>query len=229
MSEAKDLPIRIHNGDVIVDAAFLAPKLGLSPEHFQTEMRGGLVSSVVEEGQEGDAGRIRVTFRYGHRAWRAIVEQDGSFTEARPIREPPTLADLVRQATGEPGDSDGRERLIEQARSQLCTAARRGAPVTYRDLALTLGLQQPTTIHQVTDVLEALMAEDGGTGRPFLAALAVSKARRGLPAPGFFDFAARVGRFDASADPQDAYHARELAAAITYWGAGPAASDPDAR
>jgi hypothetical protein len=48
--------------------------------------------------------------------------------------------------------------------------------------------------------------------RPFIAALAISKARGGLPAPGFFDCARRLGRFAGDPDGQDAwsFHAAEL-------------------
>jgi hypothetical protein len=37
------------------------------------------------------------------------------------------------------------------------------------------------------------MGEDAAVDRPFIAALAISKARGGLPAPGFFDSARRLG------------------------------------
>lgn len=229
MSQSEDVPISVHKGEVTVDAAFLAPKFGLTAESFQAEMRRGLVSGIVEEGRDDDAGRTRVTFRYGDLIWRAILERDGSFAEAPQLsRDPPTLADLVRQATGDPGGSVNGELLKEQVRSQLCAAARRGAPMTYRDLALTLGLQPPHTIHRVTEALDGLMGEDGAVGRPFLAALAVSKARRGLPAPGFFDRAGQLGRFDAAEDLEAAYHARELAAAIGFWRDQAAAAGPDA-
>ncbi|MBL0935458.1 MAG: hypothetical protein IBJ07_11995 [Rhizobiaceae bacterium] len=92
-------------------------------------------------------------------------------------------------------------------------------PITYRDLAQTLGLSPPNTIHQLTEMLEALMVEDANEGRPFIAALVVSKAGRGLPAPGFFDCARRLGRLDEGEDVLDAaaYHAREFAAAIAFW------------
>ena len=39
------------------------------------------------------------------------------------------------------------------------------------------------------------MEEDAVANRPFIAALAISKVRSGLPAPGFFDCARRLGRF----------------------------------
>ena len=50
-----------------------------------------------------------------------------------------------------------------------------------------------------------------------MAALAIGKTRGGLPAPGFFDCAGRLGRF---ADDQDAwtFHAAELNAVFVRWG-----------
>jgi hypothetical protein len=62
----------------------------------------------------------------------------------------------------------------------------------------------------LTEALERLMEEDAAADRPFIAALAISKARGGLPAPGFFD--ARLGRFAGDTDGQDAwsFHAAEL-------------------
>ena len=61
----------------------------------------------------------------------------------------------------------------------------------------------------MTEALEHLMAEDAATARPFIAAIAISKARNGLPAPGFFDCARRLGRFagDAAGLEACAFHA----------------------
>jgi hypothetical protein len=42
----------------------------------------------------------------------------------------------------------------------------------------------PLSIHQVMEALERLMEEDAAADRPFIAALAISKARGGLPGPG---------------------------------------------
>jgi len=74
-----------------------------------------------------------------------------------------------------------------------------GAPTTYQELAKALALTPPHRIHQVTEALEHLIAEDAATARPFIAAIAISKARGGLPAPGFFDCARRLGRFAGDA------------------------------
>jgi len=58
-----------------------------------------------------------------------------------------------------------------------------------------------------------------GGGPPFIAALAISKARGGLPGPGFFDCARRLGRFAGDPDGQDArtFHAAELNAVFACW------------
>ena len=92
-------------------------------------------------------------------------------------------------------------------------------PITYQDAAKGLLLAPPNTIHQVTEALEQLMAEDAAADRPFIAAMVISKARGGLPAPGFFDCAARLGRFAGDATGPDArvFYAAELNAAVAFW------------
>ncbi len=102
--------------------------------------------------------------------------------------------------------------------------AQRRVPITYRELAKALGLAPPNTIHQVTEALEHLMAEDAAADRPFIAAIAISKACGGLPAPGFFDCARRLGRFagdEAGAEAWD-FHAQEFNAAVSFWAAAAA-------
>jgi hypothetical protein len=81
--------------------------------------------------------------------------------------------------------------------------------VTYAEAAAALGLHPPGVIAQVTAALEATMIEDAAAGRPFLAARVVSRAN-GLPGRGFFDLAARLGRFDGT-NPA-AFHDAECAA-----------------
>ena len=63
------------------------------------------------------------------------------------------------------------------------------------------------------------MAEDAAADRPVIAAMVISKARGGLPAPGFFDCAARLGRFAGDEMGPDAwaFHAVELNAAVAFW------------
>ena len=102
-------------------------------------------------------------------------------------------------------------------RAFLESAAKRRTLFTYQEVAKALDILPPHSIHQVTEALERLMEEDAAADRPFIAALAISKTRGGLPAPGFFDCAGRLGRF---ADGQDArtFHAAELNAAFARWG-----------
>jgi hypothetical protein len=107
-----------------------------------------------------------------------------------------------------------------RARAFLETVAKRRILITYQELASALQILPPHSIHRVTEALEHMMQEDAAAGRPFIAALAISKARGGLPGPGFFDCARRLGRFAGDPDGQDArtFHAAELNAVFAFWG-----------
>lgn len=111
------------------------------------------------------------------------------------------------------------ETLAARLRAYLQALAGQRLPVTYREVAKVLQLQPPNTIHQVTQALEQLMAEDATAARPFIAALVISKWRAGLPAPGFFDCSARLGRFagDAAGPDARAFHSAEFNAALDLW------------
>ena len=116
-------------------------------------------------------------------------------------------------------DGNRLQTIASRLRKHLQMIAERRVPTTYQELAKELGLTPPHTIHQVTEALEHLMAEDAATDCPFIAAIAISKARGGLPAPGFFDRARRLGRFagDAAGPEAWAFHAREFNAALAFW------------
>lgn len=87
-----------------------------------------------------------------------------------------------------------------RARAFLENGAKRRNPITYQELAKALQISLPHSIPRVTQALEGLKEEDAAVNRPFIAALAISKARGGLPAPGFFDCARRLGRFAGGQD-----------------------------
>jgi len=108
------------------------------------------------------------------------------------------------------------ETLARRLRAHLAT---RRLPITYQEAAKGLLLSPPNTIHQVTEALEQLMAEDAAADRPFIAAMVISKWRDGLPAPGFFDCAARLGRFTGDATGPDAsvFHTAEFNAVLALW------------
>jgi hypothetical protein len=111
-------------------------------------------------------------------------------------------------------------RTHARVRAFLENAAKRQVPITYQELAKALQILPPRSINQVTEAVERLMEEDAAADRPFIAALAISKARGGLPAPGFFECARRLDRFAGDPDGQDAwsFHAAELNAVFARWG-----------
>ena len=115
---------------------------------------------------------------------------------------------------------DNRLPTHARVRTFLESAAKRRILFTYLELAKALDILPPHSIHRVTEALERLMEEDAAANRPFIAALAISTARGGLPAPGFFDCARRLGRFAGDPDGQDAwsFHAAELNSVFARWG-----------
>jgi hypothetical protein len=109
--------------------------------------------------------------------------------------------------------------LTQRIRDHLCEIAVDALPITYQALAKALELSPPNTIHQLTVALECLIEEDVTVGRPLIAALVISKARSGLPAPGFFECAKRVGCFagDQSGPEAPAFFADEFKKSVKFW------------
>jgi hypothetical protein len=110
--------------------------------------------------------------------------------------------------------------LPHRIREYLCHIAGNAQPVTYQALAKALELSPPNTIYQLTVGLERLIEEDADAAHPLIAALVISKARAGLPAPGFFECAKRVGRFygDPLGPEASAFYAAEFDSAVEFWG-----------
>jgi hypothetical protein len=79
----------------------------------------------------------------------------------------------------------------------------RPEPVTYAALAAAMGLEGPGRIATLTAALEALMERDAAAGRPFRAVWAVSRTTC-LPARGFFEKAATLGRLAGSVEGPEA-------------------------
>lgn len=103
--------------------------------------------------------------------------------------------------------------MIAQLEALLIAAAREKRVMTYAEVARALDLPPPYTIHQAALLIEALMRHHAAAGAPQLACLVVSKARGGLPAPGFFALLAELGLYDGPADGPTAraFHAGEVA------------------
>lgn len=68
-------------------------------------------------------------------------------------------------------------------------------PISYGALARYLNVTEPGSIARVTEALEALMRDDMAAGRPFVAAMCEGKLSGGMPALGFFQTAAVLGRY----------------------------------
>ena len=60
--------------DLAIDADLVAPLLGLSPDDFMEAIRRGRVGQLTERGEDDDAGRYRVTFRYRRRRCQVVVD-----------------------------------------------------------------------------------------------------------------------------------------------------------
>ncbi|MBK3866928.1 hypothetical protein GFL09_04370 [Pseudomonas stutzeri] len=100
---------------------------------------------------------------------------------------------------------------------ELGDARRQRHLVTYR--ALVERLQLPTPAMQtLTAALEHLAALDARSERPLRSALVISQGASRLPRIGFFECAARLGRFSGPADGSAAasWHAGEVARVFEF-------------
>lgn len=88
--------------------------------------------------------------------------------------------------------------MREALRILLLGAARAGRTMTYAEVAKALRIAPPHTIHKAALLIEDLMRHQAATGEPQLASFVVSKARAGLPAPGFFVLASELGLHDGA-------------------------------
>jgi hypothetical protein len=100
--------------------------------------------------------------------------------------------------------------MMQALSLRLADLAAGGKTITYGQLARDLGLTGPATIARLTAALEATMEEDAAQNHPFRAVVVSGRLAKDLPAQGFFDKAASLGRFQAQ-DPTD-YVATERAA-----------------
>ncbi len=109
--------------------------------------------------------------------------------------------------------------MIKHLEQLLIDSAKKRQTMTYRQVAQYLELRPPNTIHQATELIEALMRKHAQSTTPQLASLVVSKVRNGLPAPGFFILLHELSLYDGSVDGEDArtFHAQELERCFDYY------------
>lgn len=77
--------IELAEGAVTIDAALIAQNLGLEPARVLDLVHAGRITAVYERGVAEDAGLTRVTFRYGRRRLRLIIDQAGRLIERSAI------------------------------------------------------------------------------------------------------------------------------------------------
>jgi hypothetical protein len=114
------------------------------------------------------------------------------------------IAKAIDPATTMTDEDSRSETLARRLRVHLQALVALRLPITYGEVAKGLQLSPPNTIRQVREALQQLMAEDASAKRPFIAAMVISNWRGGMPAPDFFDCAARLGRFAGDAAGPDA-------------------------
>lgn len=101
-----------------------------------------------------------------------------------------------------------RDDALRHLRAVLERARRERRTMTYLQAADAIGVPPPHRIHKLARLVEILLKQDVFADRTPLAALVVSRTRSGLPAPGFFDRAARLGIFDGEKPAE--FHAELL-------------------
>jgi hypothetical protein len=85
---------------------------------------------------------------------------------------------------------------------RLLRAAMNAKTLTYGGLALELGLpSQGNRLGQVlAPILDDISSYEHSHGRPLLSALVIRSTRPGLPGPGFYKLATRLGLFAEGGD-----------------------------
>ena len=100
--------------------------------------------------------------------------------------------------------------------AELRLAAEYRGVTTYQDLAAIMGLPQRGAYMgaETGHILGAISEDEVNAGRPMLSAVAVSI--KGMPGPGFFDWARTLGRLPAGADER-AFWEKERDAVYEAW------------
>ena len=95
----------------------------------------------------------------------------------------------------------------QNAHAKIMAVIKNKDQITYNALVATANMTGTHKIHRLTTWLEQLMTEDFHNNRPLRAAVVISKARGGLPAPGFFDKAKELGLDFETTDRRASYEA----------------------
>lgn len=83
-------------GDFVIDADLLAEAFKLTQDEIRQAMQDGRITSRCETGIDEDAGQWRLTFYYGDRLCRFIVDEAGNILKKtafpiKPRRQEPVI------------------------------------------------------------------------------------------------------------------------------------------
>lgn len=112
------------------------------------------------------------------------------------------MVDIPHDGAGAPENDEGWQ---QRAKMALATAAAGDRLVTYAELADAAGINGRHRINRLTGWLEAELEREVASGQPLLTARVISRARGGLPAPGFFLKCAQLGLYDGPPDGAEAF------------------------
>lgn len=196
-----DDAITVKDGKFLILPDYLAPRLGMDTKTLRASLQSGEVVSHSEAGTGIDAGKTRLIMRSSNCVWACQISADGKAHEI-----PAPLAATKAATAGNV--------LRDRIRQHLYSLPAAEIPITYGNLARSIGINPPRTISKVTQALEATMVEDAKNGVPFLASLVVSKVGQGSAAKGFFQQARALGREPSFGEDDQAYYQREFKGAV---------------
>ena len=100
-----------------------------------------------------------------------------------------------------------------RAEMALAVAMKNRTLITYVDLAEAAAIPTPHRINKLSGWLESTMDDDHAQSMPLRAAWVISRARGGLPAPGFFIKCKELGLYDGATEgaAATAFHLNLLA------------------
>lgn len=99
-----------------------------------------------------------------------------------------------------PTSDQDNEGWQQRAAMALAAAATAEKLVTYAELADAAGITGRHRINRLTEWLEQELAREVRSGARLLTARVISRARGGLPAPGFFHKCHELGIYDGPVD-----------------------------
>ena len=85
-----------------------------------------------------------------------------------------------------------------RAKMALAVAVKTRTLITYAELTEAAAIPAPHRINKLSAWLEATMESDHAQSMPLRAAWVISRARGGLPAPGFFIKCNELGLYDGA-------------------------------